>query len=137
MADLPDEKIMCHRTAFKKRCFDMVTKCKCQLWIEVQGLNPQTEAVVSRHACADSWMPLLTIEVAQMVRQNTASTDKVACEVKKHADESVALGAMHVQRVAVAAREAIYERLPAPNGNGQSALSHDTPHRLLTSDHDV
>ena len=95
--DLPDEKIMCHRTGFDKSCFDMVTKCKCQLWVQVQGMDPQTEQIISRSACADSWMPKLTIEVAQMVRQNTASTDKVANEVNAGRDENAAGVAMIVQ----------------------------------------
>jgi hypothetical protein len=109
--DLPDAKIMCHRTAFKKPCRKMVTDCQCQLWVKVQGMNPQTEKIVDHYACADSWMPLLTLEVAQMVRQNTASTDKVANEVKRGADDNVTLGAIAVQRAQGAIREAVQEVL--------------------------
>lgn len=111
--DLPDEKIMCHRASFDKSCFDMVTRCKCQLWVKVSGMHPQTEKIVDHYACADAWMPALTLEVANMVRQNTASTDKVANEVKTGRDENVAVGAMLVQRARHAVLDAMSEAVPA------------------------
>lgn len=112
---LPDEKIMCHRTGFDKSCFDMVVKCKCQLWVKVSGTPPQAEAPVDYYACADSWMPMLTLEVANMVRQNTASTDKVASEVKAHRDENMTMGAIAVQRAQQAVQQAIEDVGILPN----------------------
>lgn len=122
MANQPNKDIWCHRTGFKKRCFDMVTNRGCQLWVHVQGTDPQTEQIVSHGACADSWMPKLTIEVAQMVRQNTASTDKVATVVQKHADESVAIGAMAVQRARDAVASMLSEQQMLPNFPSMKAL---------------
>jgi len=117
--DLPDEKIMCHRTGFEKSCFDMVTRCKCQLWVKVSGQHPQSEKPIDHYACADSWMPLLTLEVANMVRQNTASTDKVATEIKGHRDDTVTVGAILTQRTRDAVVQALEDsgvmgQLPSP-----------------------
>lgn len=111
MPDLPDEKIMCHRTGFDKSCFDMVTRCKCRLWVKVQGMHPQTEKIIDQYDCADAWMPTLILEVASMVRQNTASTDKVANEVSAHRTETVTMGAIAVQRARDAVSEALAEQV--------------------------
>lgn len=58
---LPDEKIFCHRTGFQETCFDMVTRKKCQLWIEVLGNHPQTNETVHKHVCGDAVASLLKL----------------------------------------------------------------------------
>jgi hypothetical protein len=110
--DLPDPNVKCHRTGFKKSCHKMVTECQCRLWVKVQGQHPQVDGkTVDYYDCADAWTPLLLLEVAAKVRENTASTDKVANEVKKGADDNVTMGAIAVQRAQGAIREAVQEVL--------------------------
>jgi len=72
---LPDSKIKCPYTAFKMRCLDGVVKHKCPKWVHVIGRNPQTGDKMDNYACADTLMPLLLIENAQMQRQTAAAVE--------------------------------------------------------------
>jgi rhamnogalacturonyl hydrolase YesR len=107
MTTLPKKTVYCHRTGFQHTCFDMVTQKECQLWVQVLGENPQTGEVMNSSGCADAFMPMLTIQTGRLIGQTTASVDKVATEVRKHADESVTLGSMMVQRAGQAVSDAI------------------------------
>lgn len=87
---LPDERIMCHHTAFEKSCFDMVTKCKCRKWVRVQGKDPQTNVDIDSYDCRDHVDHMLTIAVLQGVRQTTASVDAMRSEVRQSSDQAMA-----------------------------------------------
>ena len=50
----------------------------CRFWIHVSGKDPQSTKQLDWFDCATSWLPVLLIENAQMIRQNTASVDKTA-----------------------------------------------------------
>jgi len=56
----------------------------CEFYIHLIGLNPQTGVQEDKWGCAVNFLPILLIENAQVSRQTTASTDKVASEVRKH-----------------------------------------------------
>lgn len=86
---LPDDKIMCHHTAFEKSCFDMVTKCKCRKWVRVQGKDPQTNADIDTYDCRDHIDHLLAIAVLQSQRQTTASVDAMRHEVRASSDAAM------------------------------------------------
>lgn len=51
----------CHHTAFKKPCIER----DCPKWVKLRGTNPQTGVDVDEEACADTWMPILLVEVSQ------------------------------------------------------------------------
>lgn len=95
---LPDEKVMCHETAFEKSCFDMVTKCKCRKWVRMQGKDPQTNADVDTYDCRDHIDHFLTIAVLQAQRQTTASIDAMRDEVRASSDTAMAGAIGHLNR---------------------------------------
>lgn len=80
---LPDQKIKCPATAFKRSCRDIVTQCECPKFVSIKGVDPQSGAVVDRHGCVDSFLPLLLIENAQMARQTGAAVESFRNEVVK------------------------------------------------------
>lgn len=84
---LPDPKVKCPYTGFRRACRDIVTTYECPKFINVKGMDPQSGAIIDRYGCADSFMPLLTIENAQMSRQVAASVDALRTELKQ-ADEA-------------------------------------------------
>jgi len=82
---LPNETVMCHRTAFAVSCFDGVTKHKCRLWCHVSGTDAMGRDI-DVYGCGDELSIKLLHEVAKEVRQSSASMDKVANEVKETRD---------------------------------------------------
>lgn len=80
---LPDQKVKCPATAFKRSCRDIVAKCDCPKFVSIKGQDPQTGAVIDRHGCVDSFLPLLLIENAQMSRQTGAAVEGLRNEVAK------------------------------------------------------
>jgi hypothetical protein len=84
---LPDKKIGCHRTDFKVKCYDGVTKHKCQLWCHVSGEDANGQPV-DVFGCADALEIKLTHEMCREVRHAAASTDKVATEVEKAREQA-------------------------------------------------
>ncbi len=56
-------------------------KLKCRWWERLAGKDPQSEKLIDEWDCAVAWLPITTIESAQMSRQTGASVDKVANEV--------------------------------------------------------
>jgi hypothetical protein len=95
---LPDSKIKCPATAFKQSCRDIVAKCDCPKFVSIKGQDPQTGAVIDRHGCVDSFLPLLLIENAQMSRQTGAAVESFRNEVVK-ANQATT----QIQREAIAA----------------------------------
>ena len=61
----------------KKDCLGL----QCCWFTQVRGTNPQTGGEVDEWACAIAWLPMLTINIAQQVRQGAASTDSCRNDV--------------------------------------------------------
>ncbi|WP_219117021.1 hypothetical protein [Janthinobacterium sp. UMAB-56] len=61
----------------KKDCLQL----GCSWFTQVRGKNPQTGADVDEWACAIVWMPLLTINTADEVRQCAAATESLRNEL--------------------------------------------------------
>jgi len=70
---------LCHHTEFKKPC----CKEKCPKWIKLQGVNPQNGATVDEHACSDTWLPILLVEVSQKLVLLDATTHNMNNELAK------------------------------------------------------
>jgi len=56
-------------------------KVKCRWWQHLAGKDPQSEKMIDQFDCAIAWLPVTSIEGAQMSRQTAASVDKVANEM--------------------------------------------------------
>lgn len=78
---IPERGIGCHRTGFAKSCFDMVTKKRCRLWQQLQGLNPQTGEQINQWGCADQFANMLRIENSQQQRQTAAAVESFRNEM--------------------------------------------------------
>lgn len=68
----------------RKKCVEH----KCSWFVQVRGLNPNTGAEIDEWACAVSWMPLLSIEVAQKENQTGAAVESFRNEVVKANNEN-------------------------------------------------
>jgi hypothetical protein len=78
---LPDPKIKCPATGFARSCREIISECDCPKFVSIKGHDPQTGAIVDRHGCVDSFLPLLLIENAQMSRQTGAAVESFRNEV--------------------------------------------------------
>lgn len=78
---LPDPKVKCPATGFARSCRDIIAACDCPKFVSIKGHDPQTGAIVDRHGCVDSFLPLLLIENAQMSRQTAAAVETFRNEV--------------------------------------------------------
>ena len=85
---LPDPKVKCPATAFARSCREIVADCDCPKFVGIKGHDPQTGAIVDRHGCVDSFLPMLLIEVAQQSRQTGAAVETFRNEVVKRDDEA-------------------------------------------------
>ena len=54
---------------------------QCEWYIQVQGRHPQTGESVNKWGCAVAWIPVLSIETSQQMRQAGSSVDKLTNEV--------------------------------------------------------
>lgn len=86
---LPDPKLKCPATAFKRSCRDIIAQCDCPKFVSIKGHDPQTGAVVDRHGCVDSFLPLLLIENSQQTRQAAAAIESFRNEVMQPRNELV------------------------------------------------
>ena len=73
--NLPDKDIGCHRTNFEQKCFDLVTEGVCNRWIGLQGLDPQTGAMIDTYNCIDNTIPFLLLEIGRQSRQTGAAVE--------------------------------------------------------------
>lgn len=87
---LPDPKVKCPATGFARACREVLAECDCPKFVSIKGHDPQTGAVVDRHGCVDSFLPLLLIENAQQSRQTGASVDALRSELKQAGEAAVA-----------------------------------------------
>lgn len=89
---LPDEKKMCHHTAFEKPCFEMVTKCKCAKWVRVQGRD-LNDKPIDLYDCVDHWEPQMaqqsTAQISQQLTLIAQAIDLLRKEVGNAHDTSV------------------------------------------------
>lgn len=89
-------------------------KLKCHKWIKLVGKDPQTGGDIDTWCCNEFAKIKLALESAQMVRQNTASTDKVANQVAQHRAEFIgALPEEAIVRLLESAPRVTGEPLPA------------------------
>jgi hypothetical protein len=86
---LPDDKVYCHRTGFRKKCVDMVTKRHCRLWKHVIGLNRNTNQPMDHYDCVDSLKVDLTIENTQMQRETGAAVESTRNEYVRSSDRNL------------------------------------------------
>jgi hypothetical protein len=63
----------------KKKCIQH----KCAWYTQVRGLNPNTGQEIDEWGCAVSWMPIMSIEVAQKQYQTGAAVESFRNEVVK------------------------------------------------------
>jgi hypothetical protein len=61
----------------KKKCIEH----KCAWYTQVRGLNPNTGQEIDEWGCAVSWMPIMSIEVAQKQYQTGAAVESFRNEV--------------------------------------------------------
>ena len=61
----------------KKDCIGL----KCSWYTQIRGTNPNTGQPVDEWGCAITWMPILTIEVAQKENQTGAAVESFRNEV--------------------------------------------------------
>ena len=55
----------------KKKC----VQHKCAWYTQVRGTDPQSGQEVDEWNCAVSWMPMMSIEIAQKTRSTTAAVE--------------------------------------------------------------
>lgn len=80
---LPDPKVKCPATAFKRSCRDIIADCDCPKFVTIRGRDPQTGNPIDQQGCVDSFLPLLLIENAQVSRQTGAAIESFRNEVAK------------------------------------------------------
>ena len=73
-----------------KMCPIVGDKCMehgCEWYIQVQGTNPQTGAMMDKWGCSISFLPILLIENSQQQRQTAASIDSFRNEMSRQNQE--------------------------------------------------
>jgi hypothetical protein len=94
---------------------------QCRLWQHLAGKDPQSEKTIDNFDCSIAWLPVTTIETAQMSRQTSASVDKVANEVAivhtklQELGQAVAGAASNIREGIEAG--SLHVLLPPPPGN--------------------
>lgn len=68
----------------KKNCIQN----KCAWYTQVRGLNPNTGQEIDEWGCAVSWMPVMSIEVAQKQYQTAAAVESFRNEVVRTNNEN-------------------------------------------------
>lgn len=81
---LPDKKVRCHR--LDRTCHNGVVAGCCQLWTNVRGRDPQTGDAVDRWGCADAFVPMLLVEIAQKSAQTGAAIESFRNETVRAAE---------------------------------------------------
>lgn len=72
---------------------------RCQLYIDVEGENPQTGEFVKRWDCALAWQPILLIETARQTSGMAASMDSFRNETTKRQDRALDLVKGHAKEI--------------------------------------
>ena len=74
----------------KKQCPFTGDECYqhgCELYVNVQGTNPNTGLDVSEWRCTFAWLPMLMIEGSQQGRQTGAAVESFRNEMVKGNDK--------------------------------------------------
>lgn len=74
-----------HCPFIRKNC----NKHECVLYVHLLGMNPQTGQPTEEWKCSLAFLPILMVENSNMIRQGTASTDKVATQLQKSRAEFI------------------------------------------------
>ena len=96
--DLPDPKTRCHRTAFKRTCYECVTKYGCRLWknVKLEGdprLAPNAvQRAVDHWDCIDSLNDIYQRDMLQRQESTIHTVDKFSKEVRE--SNAGAMGAL-------------------------------------------
>ena len=87
----PDpDKLTCPYTGHKKLCRTL--REHCPKWVMLTGKHPQDEGqVVEEWACADSWEPVLLVEIAQRVEAQGDAIQLLRKEVVRGQEEAMKL----------------------------------------------
>jgi hypothetical protein len=126
---LPDEKIMCHHTAFEKRCFDMVTQSKCRKWRNLVMTDVQTGERTNHWDCVEGLQHQIQLDTGRAVMNMVASLDKLATEVSSANDSGMANALMglnaQVRRMAEVSQDQVDmfitdDRAPKPKMIGSN-----------------
>lgn len=59
-------------------------RTECALFVNILGVDPQTGQEMNDPGCSIHFLPIIQLEGNMHTRQTTASTDKIANEVRKH-----------------------------------------------------
>jgi hypothetical protein len=86
---LGDKDLICrwHKLPMSEVCH------RCDAWTHLQGRNPNTGDQIDDWKCADSWIPVLLLEIANRVRGVTSTVETLREEeVKAHGEFMSAMG---------------------------------------------
>jgi hypothetical protein len=74
---LPRPDVGCHRTGFKEKCRDLVTReqCKCDRWVKVSGKSMDGTETVERWDCVDNMTVWALVEMSRAIVGTTKSID--------------------------------------------------------------
>lgn len=78
---LPDQKVKCPATCFKKSCRDIVRKYDCPKFVKISGVNQNDGQPVDKFGCVDSFLPMLLIENSRQQRSTAAAVESFRNEV--------------------------------------------------------
>lgn len=84
----PDE-LRCPYTGFKKLC--KALRETCPKWVKLVGKHPQTAVPVDEWGCADTWEPILLVELAQKVNEQGAAIESFRNEMVAQGNIALAL----------------------------------------------
>lgn len=102
---------------------------KCRWWTHLFGKDPQADKQIDQWDCSIAWLPITTIEAAQMSRQTGSSVDKVANQIAEVKQGITAMsGALRVAAAGISQAVeagALNIMLPAPSQEGETTNGHD------------
>ena len=87
------DKLTCPYTGHKKLCKKL--RDNCPKWVKLVGTNPQTGVPVDEWACADTWEPILLVEISQKLNQQGASLDSFRNEMVRQGHMALRLTALN------------------------------------------
>ena len=84
----PDE-VTCPYTGHKKLCKEK--RAHCPKWIKLAFTHPQTGEKIDEWQCADTWLPILMIEMSQRIDGVQSATESFRNEMVRQNDELLRL----------------------------------------------
>jgi len=80
-----DENLICryHKLPMSEVCHT------CDSWTHLQGRNPNTGEIIDDWKCADSWIPVLLLEIAQKAHGVSAEIGSLRGEMGKAHEEAM------------------------------------------------